>query len=140
MLLGILNTKKRVVFIIAAILMPFVFFSRPDYGGVWRCEKIFGFDLSSSKGLKLKPFLYWNFFESPKFRFEILTEDYNGLRKSLSNYGYNEWEEGGLQYGSVNIGWLSDDRVFYSTKQVGKHELIIAIDEHNHIMYAIVAQ
>lgn len=116
------------------------YLSKPDRGGFKRCEEIFGLDSLGSKGLKISPLTKWSPFENPKFRMEIEESHFNDLRTYLYGQGYRKWEAGGLQYGSLDIGWDGSSLVQYSLRKFSGHVHIIAYDSTKHLIYAIVSQ
>jgi hypothetical protein len=144
MLLGVLKINKRIIILITVftviIAYIFLYVSKPDYGGIFRCEKIFILESLSNHVKESKPFFKWELFEDPKFRFALPNNDYSTLKDYLAQNGYVEWVEGGVQYGSLNIGGEKKDLIFYSIKNVGKHAYIMVIDQKNQYLYAIVGQ
>lgn len=133
---------RRWAIIIAIIFMVISVFytSKPDRGGLIRCQKIFGFSSLNNRGLTLQPFLKWKPFETPKFRMSIESGKLNSVKDYLAKFGYTEWTLGGLQYGSLNMGWDSSTDLYYSKKRIGKNVQIVAYDETNNLLYAIVSQ
>jgi hypothetical protein len=117
-----------------------IFVSKPDRGGLYRCQEIFGFDLINQKDLKNFSFSTWSPFENPKFRMKIGQSKFQELKLYLYYHGYKEWKEGGLQYGSLNMGWDGSAPLIYSFKKFHGHVHIVAYDEKNQLFYAIVSQ
>lgn len=62
------------------------------------------------------------------------------LQEYLVGCGYTHWDKGGIQYGSLNMGWDGTTDVSYSKKQIGKHVHLMAHDKTNGFLYAIVSQ
>jgi hypothetical protein len=114
-----------------------IYVSKPDRGGIYRCEEIFGFDSLNQRDLKNLPFLTWSPFESPKFRMKIGQSKFLELKPYLHYHGYKEWEEGGVQYGSLNMGWDRTAPLQYSMKKFQGHVHIVAYDKRNQLFYAI---
>jgi len=130
---------------LAAILLFFgvigiAYISKPDRGGLRRCQEIFGLDSLEGRGAELRPFLKWKPFETTKFRMKVGREKVTDLKNYLVRCGYTKWVEGGIQYGSLNMGWDSTTKIYYSKKQIGRHVHIMAYDMTNDLLYAIVSQ
>lgn len=124
-------------FVIIAIIFLFGYLSKPDRGGVGRCSRVFAISELGNYTLAHKPFLTWNLFESPKFRFEISPDGYEDLAKELKRQGYSEWNRGGVTFGSVDVGWTeAEDNIYceltkngclYCWSYSAKNNLIYAI-------------
>lgn len=108
--------------VIFTIVSLFVYLSKPDRGGVSRCSRVFGISEIKNYGLVHKPFYTWELFESPKFEFTISGEAYDELARELKRVGYSDWKEGGVTFGSVDVGWTSDeDNVYCELTKDGYH-------------------
>jgi hypothetical protein len=126
--------------IILSGLLGITYFSKPDRGGLGRCQEIFGFDNLSQRDLKILPFSTWSPFENSKFQMKLQKSKFESLKIYLYSHGYEKWESGGLQFGSLNIGWDGLIHLQYSLRKFDGHVHIVAYDQTNGIFYAIVSQ
>jgi hypothetical protein len=139
MLLGLLK-KIAIAGTILLGVISVVYLSKPDRGGTERCQRIFGFHSLAELGLAACPLSTWSPFENPKFRFRIAEKKFDDLKDYLALNGFQRWEFGGVQYGSVNIGWDETTNVAYSKKKFSGHVHIIVYDQTNSSLYMIVSQ
>jgi hypothetical protein len=137
-LLRIKNTMITVI--ILSGLLGIIYISKPDRGGLGRCQEIFGFDTLSQRGLEILPFSAWSPFENSKFRMKIQKSKFESLKIYLYGHGYETWEAGGLQFGSLNIGWDGLVHLQYSIRKFDGHVHIVAYDQTNRTFYTIVSQ
>jgi hypothetical protein len=140
MLLVFLKRNFMAALLVAIACVSIIYLSKPDRGGIVRCEKIFDLDALSDRGLKMQRLWKWKPFERAKFRMKVDPSRTNDLRKYLVEQGFQEWRRGGIQYGSLNTGWDGSNVVFYSKKQIGKHVQIMAHDTTDNLLYAIDSQ
>lgn len=136
MLLG----KLKYTLIFTALLIGLFgigYMSKPDIGGLKRCEEIFRFNSLDHYGLKILPLLTWKPFEGSKFRMRIEEEKFEYFKIYLYGQGFKDWEEGGLEFGSFIIGCDNSESLQYSIKKFWGHEQIIAYDEAKNLIYAI---
>ena len=114
--------KVTPALVILAIVLVLGYLSKPDRGGASRCSRVFA--ISELEGYKLthKPFLTWELFESPKFRFAISTNGYEQLAAELKRLGYSEWQRGGVTFGSADVGWTeNEDNIYCELTRDGYH-------------------
>lgn len=123
-----------------ALFIGLIYLSKPDRGGVARCEEIFHLNSLSDRGLKIHPLTKWMPFENPKFRMYVENEKSEELIKYLGANGYSNWKKGSVQYGSFYIGENTSDEVYYSKKRTGKNVDIMAYDKRDGLLYAITSQ
>lgn len=138
MLLGSLK-KIAILGTLLLGLIAVVYLSKPDRGGIKRCQEIFGFDSFEKLDMEECRFSTWRPFENPKFKFRI-KENINDVKSYLESYGFQEWNVGGVQYGSINIGWDETTNVAYSLKKFSGHVHIVVYDQTNSNIYLIVSQ
>lgn len=134
-----MGIKKYVikVFLISVLLLQFLYFSKPDRGGIQTCSKTFGLRGLDSIAMKHRPFWSWDLFESRKYRFEITPEEFSKLRSLLALSGYSEWTEKGLTFGSVDIGWNSDDKFIVVEKRMSGMLFYWSYSREENLVYAI---
>ena len=129
-----------VVIVVALACVSIVYLSKPDRGGITRCERIFDLDSLNARGLEMSRLWKWKPFERAKFRMKADPSRANDVRKYLAEQGFQEWRRGGIQYGSLDVGWDGSDIVFYSKKQLGKHVHVIAHNTTGDVLYFIDSQ
>lgn len=120
-------------------LIAVVYFSKPDRGGIKRCQEIFGFNPFEKLEIKECHLSTWNPFENPKFKLKI-KGDIDDVKNYFALYGFKEWSVGGVQYGSINIGWDETTNVVYSLKKFSGHVHIVVYDQTNSYLYIIRSQ
>ena len=130
-------TRNKKLTIVALIVLAIGYISKPDWGGVGRCERIFAMPELQQLQLSHKPFFVWELFESPKFRFRTTAADYEKLSLQLSAAGYSPWERGSLQYGSVVIGGSSEDDFICCSKHTPSYHYYWIYSASEQVVYAI---
>lgn len=139
MLLGPLKIMVVSITTLSGIL-GIIYLSKPDKGGLERCQMIFGLDSLDQRGLEFSPLFYWNPFENPKFRMKIENGKFDDLKLYLFDRGYTQWKDGGgLEYGSLYIDY-STAAVEYSFRKFQGRVHLIAYDKSKNFVYAIVSQ
>jgi hypothetical protein len=142
MLLGTLRNVS--ILLIPGIVLVMVVFlgyvSKPDRGGLGRCEKVFGFDSLSCRGLTHVPLVIWVPFEDPKFKMRINVDKADDLMSYFAGLGYSNWTRGGVQFGSIDMGWEASSEVYYSEKEVGISNHYLVHDRENNVLFAIASQ
>jgi len=141
----LVSLRKHLLLTVSTIVIIFafiglVYLSKPDRGGLIRCEEIFHLDLLSDRGLEIRPLTRWEPFENPKFRMHVENGKLDTIIEYLEDNGYSKWEKGSVQYGSLNVGGNTSDEVYYSKKRTGKNVDIMAYDKKSGFLYAIVSQ
>lgn len=111
--------------------------SRPDRGGVSRCEKL---TLLNKLNIFLgpeKPILPWKPFEEPKFKFHMIYG--KDIMPYLLSEGYSNWKVGGISFGSIDIGWESHEDNIYASKNIsgGKRVYISLSKTRNEIVFVL---
>ena len=133
-------TCFKKLMIASVILLAIGYVSKPDRGGVGRCSEVFAMPGLKQFQLSHRPFLWWELFESPKFRFTISPSDFSRLEAALKSAGYSGWERGGVTFGSVSHGWETDeDYVTCEFRQSG-HHYYWSYSPKGHLIYAITSQ
>ena len=130
-------TRNRKLTLVALILLAIGYISRPDWGGVGRCARIFAMPELLQIQLSHRPLFGWELFESPKFRFRITVTDFEKLSRKLSEDGFSPWERGSLQYGSVLIGGSSGEDFIYCSKNTPSYHYYWSYSAAGHVVYAI---
>ena len=130
-------TRTKKLTIASAILVAIGYISKPDRGGVWRCAQIFDMPELQEFHFSHEPFLMWEPFESPKFRFRISPTDFSRLDSALKRQGYPTWIEGGVTYGSVSHGDEPDEDYVYCQSEHGGHSYTWSYSAKESLIYAI---
>ncbi len=130
-------TRIKKLTISSFLLLAVGYASKPDRGGVGRCSKIFGIPELRQCHFSHRPFLVWEFFESPKFRFTVSPSDFSRLDTTLKAAGYSAWERGGVTYGSVSHGWTPDEDSVYCSLKQGGYSYTWSYSERKNLIYAI---
>lgn len=130
-------TRPKKLAIASVILIAIGYISKPDRGGVGRCAKIFAMPELRQFHLSHRPFLGWELFESPKFRFAISPADFSRLDAALEAAGYPAWERGGVTYGSVSHGWESDEDYVYRQSKRSGYSYTWSYSSKENLIYAI---
>jgi hypothetical protein len=130
-------TRNKKLTIAALVLLAIGYISKPDWGGVGRCARIFGMPELHQLQLSHRPFFGWELFESPKFRFRITAADFEKLSLQLSADGYSPWKRGSLQFGSVLIGGSSEEDFFYCSKDTPSHHYYWSYSAAEQVIYAV---
>lgn len=137
----LLGSLKKVAIAVTLLLglVAVVYLSKPDRGGIKRCQKIFGFHSLGKIEMELYPLSTWRPFENPKFKFRI-KGNINDVKNYFESYGFQEWKIGGVQYGSINIGWDKTTNVAYSMKKFSGHVHIVVYDQTNSNIFIVKSQ
>lgn len=125
--------------IASVILFTVAYISKPDRGGVGRCAKVFAIPELHQLQLSHRPFLWWEPFESPKFRFTISPSDFSILDAAFKSAGYSVWKEGGVTFGSVSHGWTPDEDYVYCKSRRGGHNFYWSYSVEESLLYAIAS-
>lgn len=138
----LLGPMIRILFFVLSLLMlgSIVYLSKPDRGGMARCEEVFGLHSLSGMGVKIVPMDGWKPFEKPKFKAKLTREPFELIKGYLVYNGFDEWRTGGIQYGSLNIGWEGKDDLIYSLKKFSGRVHVAAYDYNDCVLYLIVSQ
>lgn len=139
MLLGKLKVILVTIMVLSAAI-SIAYLSKPDRGGLTRCQEVFGLDSLDRRGLEMLPFYTWSPFENRKFKMRIKIDKIDDLKYYLFTRGYEEWKEGGIQFGSLETGWDGTAAVQYSIRKFGGNSHLVAYDSTNHLIYAIVCE
>jgi len=130
-------TRSKKLAIAALILLAIGYISKPDRGGVGRCARIFAMPDLHQFHLSHRPFLMWELFESPKFRFMISPSDFSRLDAALKLNGYPAWTKGGVSYGSVSHGEEPDEDYVYCQSKRGGYSYTWSYSAKESRIYAI---
>jgi hypothetical protein len=84
-----------------------------------------------------KPFWHWELFESSKYRFSISPEEFLKLESMLAAEGYSDWEQLGLTYDSVSIGWGADEDFIVAEKRSNGMVYYWSYSRDLNVVYAI---
>ena len=136
-----MNSMKKIIIVaVFLVSVSVIYISRPDYGGISRCERIFEVEGLNGFNLVQKRIFPWKFFELPKFQFVIDKENSRKFMAYLKSEGFVSWVEGGLQHGSIVRGWSQSDDLIYCKKQVGGGSIIWSYEESSGRVVALLTQ
>lgn len=132
-------TRIKKLAIALVILLAVGYISKPDRGGVGRCARVFAMPELHQFQLSHRPFLGWELFESPKFRFTISPSDFSRLDAALKAAGYSGWERGGVTFGSVSHGWTPDEDYVTCEFRRGSYHYYWSYSAKENLIYAITS-
>lgn len=138
LLAALIPRNGNILIWVVCVLLPIIlYFSKPDRGGLQRCERIFGLDALRDLELEQRSLWKWRPFEQAKFSFEVPSAMQQKLLEYLEAKGFRTWHSGGIQYGSFNVGWEPSENVKYSKIERHGEVFVIALDEDKNILYLI---
>ena len=132
-------TRINKLAIASVILIVVGYISKPDRGGVGRCAKIFSMPELHQFQLSHRPFVGWELFESPKFRFTLSPSNFSRLDAALKAAGYTVWQEGGVTFGSVSHGWTPNEDYVYCKSTSGGNRYYWSYSAKENLIYAITS-
>ena len=130
------NRRKFLVWLVPSVFVV-LYFSRPDWGGIDRCARVVEMPEVKQLDLTHKKLLKWDFFESPKFRFQIPPKSASDLTLMLEENGYSEWKEGFLQFGSFYLGDGPEDDLIYCSKRMRGFTVYWGYSKRQNKLYSI---
>ena len=130
-------TRTQKLAIASGIMIAIGYISKPDRGGISQCARIFDMPELHQLHLSHSPFLMWEPFESPKFRFRISPSEFSRLDETLKLHGYPPWIEGGVTYGSVSHGEEPDEDYVYCQSKRGGYSYTWSYSAKESLIYAV---
>ena len=86
------------------ILLLFYFASKPNIGGVEKCEKMLGIERSSFGDLKEKEVAFpWEFSYLTRYAFYADEDFIKKIESKLTAHGYSPWKEGNLNFDGKDV-------------------------------------
>jgi len=102
--------------IVLALVVLLVYFSKPDRGGIQRCETLSGVPQLGAFVTHREHLWKWKPFEDPRFRFQMPLANFDALKMKTKELGFEEWVEGDGGFGSFNEFSWDNNKLYYTKK------------------------
>jgi len=108
------NLIKSGIALVVAVLL--VYFSKPDRGGIRKCEILSGVYELRAFVTHREHLWKWKPFEPPRFRFHLPLSNFDAFKMQTRELGFEEWVEGSGQFGSFNEFSRDNNKLYYTKK------------------------